>query len=159
MPRLRGPAGSTRQSARTQRSALSLVYLYTVAQTGATERTIKQYVVHWRRTTGATSRIHWRRGCETWEQFEERRVVVTQTVADRWRELNQGKQVVRHAATWLGHASRTTGWPWRMLQWWTAEAAGSCRHDVGNARSSHDGFGAQFGTCCCRLGRAKRRAS
>lgn len=92
------------------------------------ERTIKQYMVHRCRPTGATLRVHQRRGRETWEHYGEKRFAVTQTVADRWRELNWAEQLARQSAMCLGHVSRATGWPRRVLQRCTAEADARAWH-------------------------------
>lgn len=112
---LRGWAGTARQRLQAQASALSPAHVYGIASTGATERTIKQYMVHWRRTTVTTLRIFWKNGREKWDDYAVRRAATTQQVADRWGLANWGEQPARQSATWLGHVSRGAGWPQRLL--------------------------------------------
>lgn len=110
-------------------------------------------------TTGTTLRIYWCRGREWCEQFADRRAVVTQTVADRWRELNWGEQLARHSASWLGHMCRAIGWSHRMLHWWTAEADATAWHlRALHGERAHPTIVAERRVCCV-LCRAERQTS
>lgn len=59
---------------------------------------------------------------ETWDDYAARRTRATQLVADTWKTSNWGEQLTRQSATWLGHVSRAAVWPWRLLEWWPAQA-------------------------------------
>lgn len=96
------------------------MYLCGVASTGATERTIKQHMAHWRRTTGTTLRVV-AQGPRDVGPLSGLAGAHDAGGGRQLEDLQLGRAIGAPVGE-VGGLRRVTRWPWRLLDWWPAQA-------------------------------------